>query len=169
MSIQPFTQSTAMPAQKFTPLPPGANSPMSAGIITQQNQAKNQMTLIGAGLKRRIRGGGAQMVQVPPVPSGAPNSSLTGSNYKDLTQLAQNQQSQAVYDKAQNPDDTALIQQQTLSGGSLRGGYWPKWECLSGGRKSRNCKKLRNCKKKSKNSKKGKKSRKNRRTIRRQK
>ena len=167
MSIQPFTQSTAMPAQKFPPLPPGANSPMSAGIISQQNQAKNQMNLVGAGLKRRIRGG-AQMVEVPPVPTSAPNSSLTGSNYKDLTQLAQNQQSQAVYDKAQSPSDTALIQQKSLSGGSFRGGSWPKWECLSGGRKTRNYKKLRNYKK-PKNSKKGKKSRKNRRTIRRQK
>jgi hypothetical protein len=124
------------------PLPPGANSPMNAGVINQQNQINAQMNLIGSSK------GGAPVVQVPPVSSVAPNPELTGNNFKNLTQLAQQQQTDASFDNAKTPQETAAIQhqQQSLykSGGykrkrtfSKRGGSWPKWGCLSGGRKTK--------------------------------
>ena len=61
--------------------------------------------------KRRCsrRKGGAPLVAVPPVPSGTVNPSLTEANYKALTQLAQTQSGQAVYDSAKTSGDTAAI------------------------------------------------------------
>ena len=167
MSIEPMIKSSAMPAQTVIPLPPGATSPMNAGYINQQNQIKSQMNLIGSGKRKRSRGG-APVVEVPPVSSSAPNSQLTGSNFKDLTQLAQTQQTQAAFDTAKTASDTASIQQQQQSlyksGGSKiksgskrkykKGGSWPKWECLSGGKKS---------KRKGRKGRKGRKTRKSKR------
>ena len=150
MNNQPIMkQSTAMPAQVVSAMPAGATSPMSAGVKLQEQQNANQMALIGQGKsggskKRRRMMGGAVVVQVPPVPSGIVNKDATGGNYQALTTLAQKQQTQAVYDTAQTPAQTAAIQQQQnvmYKGGSSRrgkrGGSWPVWGCFSGGKKSR--------------------------------
>jgi hypothetical protein len=164
MSNQPnMIQSTAMPPQVVPAMPAGATSPMSAGVKLQEQQNTNQMALIGqgksGGSKRRyLRRGGAAVVQVPPVPSGTVNPDATGGNYQALTSLSQNTQTQAVFDTATTPAQTAGIaaQQQALyKGGSSRrgkrGGSWPVWGCFSGGKKSRRrgrksckCKKRKN-------------------------
>jgi len=124
MSNQPgMIKSNAMPEQVLPTMPPGSKGPMDAGIKMQQQQTANQMALIG-------KKGGAAVVQVPPVSSGAVNPEATGNNYKGLTELAQQQQTQAVFDKAQNPGDTAALQAQQQAmykGGNKRGGSWPKW------------------------------------------
>ena len=141
MSNQPnMIQSNAMPQQVLTTMPPGSKGPMDAGVKMQQQQTDNQMALIGkkggSRYRSKYNGGAAPVVQVPPVTAGVPHSSQTGDNYKGLTELAQQQQTQAVFDKAQNPGDTAALQAQQQAmykGGNKRGGSWPKWGCLSGG------------------------------------
>lgn len=132
-----IVKSSAMPPQSKINVQPGATSPGNSAYIAQQQQIKAQMNLIGSSK------GGAPVVQVPPVSSSSPNPQLTGSNFKDLTQLAQTQQTQAAYDKATTSQDTSTIQQQQQSlyksGGTKykRGGSWPKWGCLSGGLKTK--------------------------------
>ena len=161
-------QSTAMPPQVVPTMPAGATSPMSAGVKLQEQQNASQMALIGQGKsggskrRRSMKRGGAAVVQVPPVPSGTVNPQATSGNYQALTTLSQNQQTQAVYDTATTPAQTAAIQQQQnamYQGGSSRrgkrGGSWPVWGCFSGGKKSRRrtgrksckCKKCKKCKK----------------------
>jgi hypothetical protein len=153
-------------------MPPGSKGPMDAGVKMQQQQTASQMALIGGrkirGSRRNcMRGGATPVVQVPPVSAGAVNPQATQSNYTDLTQLAQMQSSQAAFDNAKTPEQTAGIaaQQQALysgktGGSSKRGGSWPVWGCLSGGKKSRKCRSRgRKCRKS--------KSRKNRKTKRR--
>jgi len=167
MSNQPnMIQSNAMPQQVLTTMPPGSKGPMDAGVKMQQQQTNDQMALIGksGGSRRnrglRLRGGATPVVQVPPVTAGSANAQLTGDNYKDLTALAQQQQTQAVYDSAKNPGDTAAKQAQQeaiYKGGNKKGGSWPKWGCLSGGKKSR-----KNCKCKRRKTKKSRKNRKSR-------
>lgn len=154
--------SSAMPEQKLPPYPDGANSPMKAGIIAQQQNAElqNARNKIGGSKhhkrtknkrkSRKYKGGATPVVQVPAVPSGTVNQGATNSNYKDITALAQQQQTDMIFDNAQKPSDTALLsaKQQALysgkTGGSKRytnkrkGGSYPIWGCLSGGkRKSR--------------------------------
>jgi|688.fasta_scaffold08960_9 hypothetical protein len=180
MSNQQIIQSNAMPEQVLTTMPPGSKGPMDAGVKMQQQQTASQMALIGGrkirGSRRNcmskymskfMRGGATPVVQVPPVSAGAVNPQATQSNYTDLTQLAQMQSSQAAFDNAKTPEQTAGIaaQQQALysgktGGSSKRGGSWPVWGCLSGGKKSRKCRSRgRKCRKS--------KSRKNRKTKRR--
>ena len=151
MSNQPnMIQAGAMPPQTVPAMPAGATSPMSAGVKLQQQQNANQMALIGQGKsggskrRRSMKRGGAAVLQVPPVPAGTVNPEATGGNYQALTTLASNQQSQAVFDTATTPAQTASLaaQQQAdyKSGGSRRGkrgGSWPVWGCLSGGKKSK--------------------------------
>ena len=97
---------------------------------------------------QKMRGGVG--VQVPPVPAGGVNPAATGDNYKDLTTLATNQSSQSVYDGAKTPGDTAAVQAQQIGGSRkrIKGGSWPVWGCLSGGKKSRRksckCKRRKN-------------------------
>jgi hypothetical protein len=163
MSNQPNMIQSTMPAQVVPAMPAGATSPMSAGVKLQQQQNESQMALIGQGKsggskRRSMKRGGASVVQVPPVPSGTVNPDATGGNYQALTSLSQNTQTQAVFDTATTPAQTAGIaaQQQALyKGGSSRrgkrGGSWPVWGCFSGGKKSRRrgrksckCKKRKN-------------------------
>lgn len=165
--------SSAMPEQKLPPYPDGANSPMKAGIIVQQQNAELQNArnkIGGTKYQRRIRNsrrtkrrhksrkynlnGGAPVVQVPAVPAGSVNPGATNNNYKDITALAQQQQTDMTFDNAQKPSDTALLsaKQQALysgkTGGSKRnrynskrytnkrkGGSYPVWGCLSGGKR----------------------------------
>ena len=139
---------SAMPAQKITPLQPGANSPGQSAYMQQQQQTQAQLALTGkkvGGKKKGVWKGGVSQVLVPNPPANAVNASQTQSSYTALTSLAQTQQQQAIYDKAQNPQQTAAIE--TQNNKSYSGGM--KWGCLSGGKhksKKRNTKK-RNTKK----------------------
>lgn len=175
MSNQPNMIPSTMPLQVVPAMPPGSTSPMSAGIKLQQQQTNEHMALIGQGKnggskRRRLRGGaeGPPVVQVPAVPTGTVNSQATGGNYKELTALSQQQASQSVYDTARTPGQTAGIaaQQQALysgkTGGSKRGGSWPVWGCLSGGKKSKRRKMSYKCKHKQRKHIKNKKTKKRR-------
>lgn len=159
-------KSTAMPPQPKNTLQPGATSPMNSAYIASQQQTKAQMNLIGSSK------GGAPTVQVPPVSSSAPNPGQTSDNFKSLTQLAQTAQTNSTFDNAKTPQETAALQDQQeslyKSGGFKRRGYkrrgnksggsWPKWECLSGGRKTK--RKGRKGRKGRKTKRKGRKSKK---------
>jgi hypothetical protein len=97
--------SSAMKPQVLPPLSTGATSPMASAQIAQQQQIAGQMALIGksGGSKKRLKGakkisGGATQIQVPSVQPGAVNSQQTADSYKALTQLAEQQASQSVYD-----------------------------------------------------------------------
>ena len=116
-----LSTNSAMPRQDFKPYPGGANSPMTAGIVTQNNQAELQNSLIGKGgtkKKYRIMRGGAvasnasPVVLVPSVPSGTVSPEATGENYKLISELAQQQAADSTYDNAKTSGDTALLQQQ---------------------------------------------------------
>jgi hypothetical protein len=111
---QQIIQASAMPTQQLPSYPPGANSPMTAGIIKQQQQAEMQNT--------RNKIGGAPVVQVPPVPSGSVSPDATANNYKNLTQLAQQQSAQSAYDTARTNSDTNAItsQQNAMYNGGKR-------------------------------------------------
>jgi len=159
----PVLQPTAMPAQKVPNYPDGANSPMTAGVILQQQQIATQQKLInpsgGRKRKRRIRGGqpgvatnAGLVIIVPSVPAGSVNPTATGNNYEAITKLAQVGASQAVYDNAQTPAATAAIAV------NQKGGSGSLWGCLSGGKKYRKSRKSRKI---------SRKSRKNRKTKRR--
>ena len=176
MSQPNIIQSEAMPPQIVSGMPPGATSPMNAGLISQQQQTADHMALIGKSggskgrgrmTRRRFHGGTTPVVQVPPITAGAVNPQQTGTAYKDLTILAQNQATYSTYDNAKTPGDTAAIQQQQQAlykGGSKkgkgkrerkgkRGGSWPRWGCLSGGKKSKRTCKGTICKRKTKKTK----------------
>jgi len=146
---------TSMPPQPIKPLEAGATSPMQSAQIQQQQQVAKQMALIGkGGAKRRndkrrktrkLRGGANggvgnnAQIAVPPVQPGAVNSEQTARQYADLTALASKQQSQAVYDSG-NTATVAAKQQggKKLKGRQrLKGGMWPIWGCLSGGKRTR--------------------------------
>jgi hypothetical protein len=158
---------TAMPPQTVPPLQPGSTSVGNSAYKTSQLQTQQQMALLGKTVggfrcKRKARGGAAPQIVVPPPPVNAPNPSMTSSNYKDLTQLAATQQQQASYDTAKTPTDTLKIENANNSlysgtGGSKKGGYYPKWGCLSGGkkrsktRKTKSLKKNKKCKTKRRN------------------
>ena len=101
-----------MPQQDLKPYPPGASSPMTAGVITQNNQAERQNALIGNKRGGAVATNASPVVQVPSVPSGAVSPEATGANYKAISELAQEQATNAVYDTAKNSGDTALIEQQ---------------------------------------------------------
>ena len=148
-----MVSNSAMPAQELIPYPPGATSPMTAGIITQNTQAELQNSLTKGGFKKKrrcMRGGAvatnaSPVVQVPSVPSGTVNPAATEGNYKAISILAQQQATDAVYDTAQTDGDTALIQQQ-------------QQQQYTGGRRRRKSRKSRR-----KSRKNRRKSRKNRR------
>lgn len=128
---------TAMPVQEIQSFPDGANSPMTAGIKMQQQQAAGQMALIGKSggtMRRRIRRhkrrnmlGGAVGVLVPAVSPGAVNGGQVSQQYADLTKLATSGANNAAFD---NPDATqgqvagiATKQQAAYSGnGGSNGG-----------------------------------------------
>lgn len=144
--------SQAMPPQIMQSLPTGANNIFTAAIIKQQQNAsaQNALTQNGGIIKSRrtqrtkkrkaVRGGA---ITVPPVPSTAVDKTGTTNNYTQITTLAEGTQEAAKYDNTTNQGQVAAIaaQQSTKTGGSKRrikrGGSWPKWGCLSGGKKTR--------------------------------
>jgi hypothetical protein len=157
---EPVFKSTAMPAATQSNYPRGAYSPMTAGVILQQQQNASQLKLINPSGGRRLRGGQSNanaLILVPQVPAGAVDPAATKGNYTAITNLAEVGASQSVYDSAQTKEAAAANQKAgSKKGGKWKkGGSWPVWGCLSGGRKYR------------RKSRKGRKSRKNRKTKRR--
>ena len=135
-----YIKASAMPPQTVQPLAAGATSPMQSAQIQQQQQIQQQMALIGKGKtggkrtkRRKIRGGASAQIVVPSVQPGAVNSAQTQTQYADLTALASKQQSQAVFDSG----NTAKVAATQKGGRKMKGGTWPVWGCLSGGKKSR--------------------------------
>jgi hypothetical protein len=152
---------TAQQPYKTTPFPGGANSIHTAGIVQQQNQNTAQNNLIsgtGGGKRRIKRGGAAQgppQVQVSTLPSYTPNAGPANTTNTQIASLAVNTQNNAAYDKTVNGNQAQVAainaNQQAVynkTGGSRKykkGGSWPIWGCLSGGKKSKRNK--RKCKK----------------------
>jgi hypothetical protein len=161
MGNQPIIKDNASPPQVVTPFPGGANSPMTAGIVNQQNATIKQMELIGKSggsnikskprkLKKYMKGGVAPVIQVTPVPSGSLNQAETTENYTQLAGLANKVEINSTYDTAKTPAQTAQLQQQQQNIYNGKGGS-KKYRRSSKNRRSR----------------KGKKGRKNNRTKRR--
>ena len=143
-------QANAVPKQEVQPLAPGAISPGQSAYMNSQQQLATQRALTGkTGGKTRLkrRRGGAAAIVVPTPPPG-PTATASQANYTGLTVVAQQQQQQATFDSAKTPAQTAALQAQNnemYKGGSRRysrryykrGGSWPKWGCLSGGKTRR--------------------------------
>jgi hypothetical protein len=128
MTNQPnIVSAKAMPPQTIIPLATGATSPMSSAQIQQQQAVQKQMSLIGktGGSKRRKMKGGTTFIQVPPVQPGTPNYTQNTNTMKQITQVASIQQEQAKFDSQVK-----------------KGGSWPVWGCLSGGKRSR-CRRIK--------------------------
>lgn len=169
MSSQPrVVQTGALPPNNIQPLEPGSPNVFQSAIQKSNNQTASQMALIG-GRKKRYRGGAAPLspapaqppvVQVAAAPSYAVNKSATNDINTQIAGLAVSNQNNAAFDGTVNgnPGDTAVIaaQQQatyTGKGGSKskskskkhlkKGGSWPVWGCLSGGKKSRKSRRSR--------------------------
>ncbi len=171
MSTQQRVVPGALPPNKVPPLEAGATNPFDSAIIKQNNQNIAQNTLAGnpkqSGGKKRYRGGAAPLspapaqppvVQVAVAPSYAVNKADTNNINTQIAGLALSNQNNAAYDGTVNgnPGDTAIIaaqQQATYNGkgGSKsksrkhlkKGGSWPVWGCLSGGKKSRKTRRSR--------------------------
>ena len=155
---------TAMPQFTQKPIPGG--SIYTAGVVAQKTQAEQQTALVGSqkgGIKKSRLIGGDATVPVPQPPSYAVDKGGTIANNKALTQLAVSTQNNSAYDTASSQADTAKIaaQQaaiQVKNGGSKkrrssrkkstnkRGGSWPVWGCLSGGKKTKKHTKKCKCK-----------------------
>jgi hypothetical protein len=152
----PIIQSTALPTSTTKPFPTGSNSIYTAGVVEQRNQSQIQTNLVkkSGGGKRYMRGG-QPMVAVQSAPSYAPDKTATNNNNAALTELAQKTQNNAAFDKTTSQSQVASIstqQQNVYNGkGGKRGGSWPHWGCLSGGKQTRKkrCKKRR-CRKRRK-------------------
>jgi hypothetical protein len=115
----------------------GATSIYNSAYITQQNQNKLQNQL-GAGRKvKKMRGGDPTSIQVPAPPSYSPNPELTQGNYTQLTNGMSNLQAESKYDNLAQPPKSGGKKRIKSTFFSKRGGYWPKWGCLSGGKKSK--------------------------------
>jgi hypothetical protein len=157
---QPIIQSTALTNSTTKPFPPGSNSIYSAGVVEQRNQSQMQTDLVKksggsrrSGSRRRTRSrrmrGGQPMVAVQPAPSYAPDKTATNNNNAALTELAQKTQNNAAFDKTTSQSQVATIstQQQNIYNGKggkkkyrkngKKGGSWPHWGCLSGGKLTR--------------------------------
>ena len=134
------------------PFPSGSNNIYTAGQLTQQNQAKLQTALAqNGGKKSRYMRGGATSVLVTSFPSYTPNQAGANAANTQIASLALSTQNNATYDNVKTQTEVANIaasQSQSKTGGSKRGGYWPVWSCLSGGKKSRKNKKSCKCKRK---------------------
>jgi hypothetical protein len=153
----------AMPPPTVKPLPAGANNIYSAGVVQSntQNALQNSLVNRSGGGKKRKYGfkGGAAEVLVPTVPSYAANQSGAQTNNTALTTLSLKAGNAAAYDNTVNSNQAQVAnisaQQNKVyySGGgpikkksmskskSMKGGTWPKWGCLSGGKKTRRNKK----------------------------
>jgi len=159
---------TALPLQKTNPFPPGARNIFEAGLITQKNEAQLQQSLVGnplvGGIKRykkmrksrEIKGGATPVIVAPSAPSFDTNPELTNNIFGGLSKLAIEAQNNAVFDETTSQlqvDRIAAEQQALFKGGKKRkisnkkGGSWPVWGCLSGGKKTRKHTKNNKCKK----------------------
>jgi len=167
-----IVQTDALPPNTVRPLEPGATNIYDSAIIKSNNQNQLQNKLGGQNggkrkPKRNMIGGSSNspnpVIVVAPAPSYAVDRQSTNANNTALASLANINQSQAVYDNTVNGTqaDTAAIsvkqnqQYYGTKGGTIKkrtrskvikkGGSYPKWSCLSGGKKSiKNKKSCRN-------------------------
>jgi len=163
-SLPNVVKTDALEPNTMKPLPPGATDIYKAGIVKQQNEVALQQSLIG-GIKRRrkmrktrrMKGGTGPVVVVQSAPSYSPNLDATNKLNTDIAKLANENYNNAIFDKTVDGNQAEVAklstQQQNVYNGkggkkwlSKKGGAWPVWGCLSGGKKSRKRKSCR-CKK----------------------
>jgi hypothetical protein len=157
----------ALQPMKTQPIPGGSIG--RAGIIAQNQSAAMQNSLAQTGgirryskmNKSRFTKGGA-VISVSPLPSYAPNQTEANNTNKDIASLAAGSMENAKYDNAGSQAQVASMaagntqNSSAKTGGSRKkrrvalkskkGGSWPAWGCLSGGKKSRRHKKNCMCK-----------------------
>lgn len=153
----------ALPINTAKPLPPGASSIGKAVIInqTEANNLQNKLASQSGGIKRRnmyLKGGSAPVVVVKGAPSFDTNPGATNANNIKLAELANTAKANAAYDGTvgKGQSSVAVISNNNdklyygTKGGSKKrkysckkGGSFVAWGCLSGGRKSRRCKKCK--------------------------
>lgn len=109
-----------MPTQEVKPYPPGANSPMTAGIAANKAQIQAQMALIKGGATATATA--TPVVVVPPSSVGGLAGQQNNQLNAELTRVAANQAVNKVYDDAKTPAQTAAIaaQQQALYKGGTK-------------------------------------------------
>jgi hypothetical protein len=158
-----------LPPPTMSPIPGGSVG--KAVIITQNQQANAQNSLAQTGGIRRnskmnkhrsMKGGEAAVIAVAGAPSFAPDPAAVNANNKSIAMLAAGSGENAKYDALPNQASVARMaagnsqNSSVKTGGSRRkrraalkskkGGSWPAWGCLSGGKKSRRHKKNCMCK-----------------------
>jgi hypothetical protein len=151
--------------------PPIQGSIGKTVIIEQNQQANLQNSLAQTGGIRRyskmnksrfMKGGADAVIGVSPLPSYTPNQTEANNTNKDIAALAAGNMENARYDLAGSQAQVASMaagntqNSSVKTGGSRRkrratlkskkGGSWPAWGCLSGGKKSRRHKKNCMCK-----------------------
>ena len=166
MSVnQKVVDTGAVPDNTSKPFPIGSNSIYTAGVVLQKNQAQQQTTLSqGGGIRKKLKyksplmriGGASPVVVVAGSPSYAVDKTATNANNTQLAKLANDAQNSAAFDNTTSQSQVAEIaaQQQAVYNGKggkkwnshKKGGSWPIWGCLSGGKKSRKYKKKCKCK-----------------------
>jgi hypothetical protein len=130
--------------------PSGANSVATAGVVTSQQAADKQMSLIGktGGKRRRLKGGASQIL-VPPMQLAYQDRGGTGNTMSDNQINGINSQAtstvQSTYDVCvgQGASCTAAAAAAAPKGGSkarkgksrTRKGGMVKWGCMSGGKR----------------------------------
>lgn len=157
----------ALPINTAKPLPPGASSIGKAVIMNQNetNNLQNKLANQSGGIKRhkkKLKGGSVPVVVVKGAPSFDTNPTATNANNIKLAELANTSKANAAYDDTvgKNQASVAIISNNNdklyygIKGGTKKrkysckkGGSVTSWGCLSGGRKSKRCKKCK-CKRK---------------------
>lgn len=160
-SQQRIIQTGAVPPNTTKPLEPGASNIYDSTIIKQNNQAQLQTALAQNGgirrakKKRYMKGGNVPVVMVSSAPSFAVDKDATNANNIAIATIANNAKNNAALDTTTSQAQVAEIaaQQQAQykgTGGTKirkkRGGSYPVWGCLSGGKKTRKHKKNCMCK-----------------------
>lgn len=164
-----IVENTALPQQEIKPLLVGANNPFESAMMAQQNEAKLLNSLVG-GVRRRkkskshrikLKGGSIGSIPViiaPSAPSIDSSPAVTNANFIKITELAAGAKNAAAFDTTTSQSQVAKIAENQEAvyfgkGGkkkrsSKKGGSFPVWGCLSGGKKSKKHKKTSRYKRK---------------------
>lgn len=120
------------------PFPEGANSPQKAGIVIANNKTEQQMNLIEktGGGRRRKRGHRGGAINVPTFqvlyPEVGTGNQTVNGNIKGTTTVMATSNANSVYDGCIGQPASSC-----QGGGrkTKRGGLYPKWGCMSGGKR----------------------------------